>query len=120
MPRSFKLTYQEGVRGRQGRWRKMYQGKVHYFPAGRGKYDQDAYKAALAAWEALKRDLDAAAPRAHQLDYEAALSEWEQALAWSARYGDLAMAELAMGKVQSLRDRMAAPVLSPRRSRQLR
>jgi len=113
VPRSFKLTWQVGAARRGGRWRKKYKGKIYYFEGGRGKTDKDAYDAALAAWEAEKVKIDAAAPRPHQLAYEHALGEWEQVLAWSGRHGDREMAALAFEKVNTLRSRLAAPVLRP-------
>ena len=113
MPRKYKLTWQAGSESRNGRWRKKYTGKVYYFDGGRGKSDRDAYEAALTAWEATKVEVDAAAPRPHQLDYEHTIAEWEQVLAWSNRHGDQETAGLAFQKLEMLRRRLAAPVLKP-------
>lgn len=115
MPRKFHLTWQPGTKGRSGRWRKKYKGKVYYFPGGRGKYDREAYEAALSGWEAEKVWLDANAPRPHQEQYEKAIDEWEQVLAWSNRHGDRAMASVAYEKLKNLRERLEAPVLQPLR-----
>lgn len=113
MPRKFKLTWQGGTGLRGGRWRKKYKGKVYYFDGGRGKSDREAYEAAVSAWEATKVELDAAAPRPHQLQYEQTIAEWEQVLAWSNRHGDQETAGIAFQKLETLRRRLAAPVLKP-------
>jgi integrase len=114
MPRSVKLTWQDGAEasGRAGRWRRKYKGKVYYFPGGRGKSDREAYDAAVAAWEAEKLKIDREAPRPHQRDHEAAIDQWEQVLAWCNRHGDGQHAEIAARKLESLRKRLAAPILS--------
>lgn len=82
MPRSFKLTWQPGVEGRSGRWRRKYRGKVYYFDGGHGKSDREAYYRAVEKWEAKKTEVDAAAPRQYQLDYEAEITVWGQVYAW--------------------------------------
>ena len=82
MPRKFKLTWQPGSSGRGGRWRKKYKGKAYYFDGGNGKYDREAYNAALDAWDALKIKVDGEAPRPHQVDYERVVEEWQQVLTW--------------------------------------
>ena len=113
MPRSFKLTWQQGDNCRVGRWRKKYKGKAYYFDGGRGKFDREAYDAALTAWEAQKATVDAAAPRPHQLDYDAAIATWEQVLAWSNRYRDVETAQAAFEKLAQLRRRLEEPMLRP-------
>ena len=113
MPRSFKLTWQKGTNGRPGRWRKKYGGKTYYFAGGRGKFDGEAYEAAVTAWESQKLVIDTAAPRPNQTKYELAINTWEQALAWSTRHGDREMEALAFEKVKQLRLRLAEPVLEP-------
>lgn len=116
MPRKFRLTWQPGKDGRVGRWRKKYKNKVYYYPGGSGKYDRAAYDAACAAWASEKARIDAVAPRANQLSYEEAITEWEQVLAWSNRHGHLEMAATAYEKLQELRRKLEAPKLSPLRA----
>ena len=113
MPRAFRLTWQPGIPGRPGRWRKKYRRKVYHFPGGSGKYDREAYDAAVAAWEILRAKIDLTAPRKHQRDYEAAIAEWEKVLAWSSRYGDKEHADQAEKKLASLRRRFELPKLLP-------
>ena len=113
MPRNYKLTWQSGGNHQAGRWRKKYKGKVHHFPGGSGKSDRKAYEAAVAAWEALKVKIDAAAPRPHERDYERAIDQWEQVLAWSNQHGDANYANCAATRLDTLRRRLAAPNLSP-------
>lgn len=72
-----------------------------------------AYEAAVAAWEALKVKIDAEAPRPHERQYEEAIDQWEQVLAWSNRYGDREYAELAAKKLEALRRRFLTPHLTP-------
>lgn len=111
MPRKFALTWQPGTNGRPGRWRKKFQGKVHYFAGGSGKYDQAAYQAAFREWESIKVKLEANAPRKYQAEYEAVIAKWEQVLAWSARHGDRENAAIAQDKLEDLRRRLNDPVL---------
>jgi hypothetical protein len=113
MPRSVKLSWQAGAKGsgRTGRWRRKYKGQIYYFPGGRGKTDQQAYDAAVAAWEAEKLNIDREAPRPHQRDHEAAIDQWEQVLAWCNRHGDREHAEIAAKKLEGLRKRLKAPIL---------
>lgn len=113
MPRSFKLTWQPGIPGRPGRWRKKYKTKVYHFPGGTGKYDREAYDAAVAAWEIKKAEIDVTAPRKHQRDYEQCIDQWEKVLAWSNRNGDKEHAQQAEFKLANLRRRFALPKLSP-------
>ncbi|MCG6156366.1 tyrosine-type recombinase/integrase [Rubinisphaera margarita] len=113
MPRKFQLTWQAGSNGRDGRWRKKYKGRIYYFNSGRGKYDQEAYKAAIKEWEEIKFRVDREQPRKHLQDFERAIDEWEQVLAWSNRHGDQQMAARAYEKLDSLKTRIAAPVLKP-------
>ncbi len=113
MPRSIKLTWQPGIDGRSGRWRKKYRGKVHYFDGGRGKSDRDAYDAAVKLWELEKLKADASAPRQYQRDYEAEINVWAQVYSWSNRHGDTATAQLAYEKQERLRSLLDAPVLKP-------
>jgi hypothetical protein len=114
MPRSVKLTWVPGAKdsGRAGRWRKKYKGEYYYFSGGRGKTDREAYDAAVAAWEEEKIKIDRDAPRPHQRDHEKAIDQWEQVLAWCNRHGDREHAEIAARKLESLRKRLAAPILS--------
>jgi integrase len=114
MPRNFKLTWQPGINGRAGRWSKKYKRKRYYFPGGSGKFDREAYEAALVAWEDKKREIDAAAPKPHQVEYEQEIDKWELALAWCRKHvGEEEMAELAMAKLTLLRKRFSAPKPRP-------
>ena len=115
MPRSFKLTWQPGIPGRPGRWRRKYKKKVYQFPGGSGKYDREAYEAAVVAWEIKRAEIDLTAPRKHQRDYEAAIDQWEKVLAWSHRHGDQEHADQAEKALADLRRRVALPKLSPLR-----
>jgi integrase len=103
----FKLTWQTGTNGRNGRWKKKYKGKSYYFDGGCGKSDQSAYKAALAAWERLKHRLDGEAPKPHQADYEREIVTWEDVLAWSQKHHDDKMAEEAVAKLKALKSGLA-------------
>ena len=107
MPKTIKLSWQPGVGNREGRWKKFYRGKAYYFSGGNGKSDREGYDAAWAAWETLKAQIDLTAPRKHQQDYEAAIDQWEQVLAWSNRYGDKEHADQATVKLVDLRRRFA-------------
>ena len=113
MPRSIKLSWQPGSRGKPGYWKKFYMGKVHYFPSGSGKSDMAAYDAAWAMWEQKKAEIDRTTPRKYQQEYELAIDEWEQVLAWSNRHGEKEYAEIATRKLESLRKRLASLVLPP-------
>ncbi len=59
MPRKWELTFQRGATGRVGRWKTFYRGKAYYLGSGRGKSDVASYREAVAAWGALKVQLDA-------------------------------------------------------------
>jgi integrase len=113
MPRSIKLSWQPGSRGKPGYWKKFYKGKVHYFPSGSGKSDTVAYDTAWAMWEQKKAEIDRTTPRKYQQDYELAIDEWEAVLSWSNRHGDREFAEVATRKLASLRPRFASLVLPP-------
>lgn len=113
MPRNFKLTWQAGADGRSGRWRKKYKGRKYYFPGGRGKSDSEAYDKALNAWEAMKVRLDQEAPKPHQSEYELAIDEWEQVLAWCNKHAEREMAQVAGQKLDTLRKCLAVPGLKP-------
>ena len=41
-----------------GRWRKMYKNQFYYFSGGKGRNDEQAYKEAQVAWQALKEKID--------------------------------------------------------------
>lgn len=109
--RSRKLTWQSGINGRAGRWRKKYRGKMYYFDGGRGKSDRVAEDAANAAWEALKKALDRDTVRPNEPEYRQALAEWEQVLVWCRKYDDPTMASTAIEKIDSLKAKLASPVL---------
>ncbi len=113
MSRSLKLTWQPGVGGRSGRWRKKYLGKVYYFDGGRGKSDRKAEENAIKEWERAKLKADAAAPRKYQRDHETEIDVWDQVLSWSTRHGDTAMAQVAYEKREKIRSQLAAPILKP-------
>jgi len=113
MPRSIKLSWQPGTGSRAGRWKKFYKGRMYFFPAGTGKSDMDAYDAAWLMWERKKAEIDRTAPRKHERDYEVAIDQWEQVLAWSNKYGDREHADQATAKLADLRRRLAMPKLSP-------
>jgi len=58
MPRKCELTYVAASDRHGPRWRKFYKRRLYQWPAGRGKTDKAAYDAALAAWQAKKREVD--------------------------------------------------------------
>lgn len=107
MPRNYKLTWQAGVTGRGGRWRKKYRGKVYHFPGGRGKCDREAYDAAVESWEKQKLLIDADAPKPNARDYLRAIAEWESVLTWCRNHGDESMAEVAVEKLGQLKTNFA-------------
>ncbi len=109
MPRSRKLTWQAGTAGRNGRWRKKYKGRSYYFSGGRGKTDRVAYENAVRAWEKKKLEVDAATPKRHQADYDAAISEWQYALSWCRKHSDDEMAAIASAKLAKLQAQLASP-----------
>ena len=113
MPRTYNLTWQPGIGGRSGRWRKKYRGEVYYFEGGRGKSDRQAYDAAVKQWELEKLRVDGSTPRLHQEEYEGEINTWEKVLAWSKRHGDTAMAQLAFEKIAGIRSQLETPLLRP-------
>jgi hypothetical protein len=113
MPRSIKLSWQPGSRGKPGYWKKFYKGKVYYFPSGTGKSDMRAYGAAWDTWLKKKVEIDATTPRKHQADYEQCILGWEKVLAWSSKYEDGESANQAENKLMDLRRRFAAVKLTP-------
>jgi len=54
LPRKFLLSWDKANKS----WLKTYQGKRHYLGRGSGKYDKEAYQAALATWTVLKEKID--------------------------------------------------------------
>ena len=108
MPRKLRLTWQPGVKGQPGRWKKIYKKKAYYFDGGRGKSDHEAYDKAYAEWEKLKAKIDAESPKRHHAEYERAITEWEDVLASSHQFGDDYMAETATRKLAHLRKNQAA------------
>ncbi len=113
MPKTIRLSWQLGIGNREGRWKKVYRGKAYYFPGGKGKSDRDGYDAAWAAWEALKARIDLLSPRKYHRDYEAAIDQWEQVLAWCNRHGEPQLAESAFQTLGVLHKMLAAPILEP-------
>jgi integrase len=112
MPRACKLTY-NAEKGRPPRWRKFYRGKLYQWPAGKGKSDTAAYQAALAAWEAKKREIDLAEDRIHEPAYAVCLDKWEQVLSIALQHGDKAWQRRAENKIADLRRRLNETKLSP-------
>ncbi|HEY1065341.1 MAG TPA: hypothetical protein VGE52_04500, partial [Pirellulales bacterium] len=113
MPRSFKLTWQPHSKGSGGRWKKKYRGKVYYFD-GTTKSDVEGYKAALAAWEQLKVEIDSKVePSPIQLQYATVIKEWEGVASWSVAHADKTFADLARGKLEELRARAEHPSPQP-------
>lgn len=108
MPRKLRLTWQPGVKGQPGRWKKIYKKKAHYFDGGRGKSDHEAYDKANAEWEKLKVRIDAESPKPHHAKYERSITEWEDVLACSHQHGDNYMAETATIKLAHLRKNQTA------------
>lgn len=75
----------------------------------------DAYDAALAAWEAKKREIDLAEDRVHEPAYEKCLDEWEQVLTMALQRGEAYWAKRAEDKVADLRRRLSETKLPPLR-----
>ena len=113
MPRAIKLSWQPGTGNRADRWKKYYKGKMHFFPAGSGKSDMDAYDAAWLTWERKKAEFDHTTPRKHQREFERCIDRWEQVLAWCSQHGEREWAERAELKFAELRKRIAAAKLTP-------
>jgi integrase len=113
MARVIKLTWQDGQSKRPGRWRKVYRGVAYVFPGGRGKSDVAAYDAAVAAYEAKKREIDLAEDRVHEPAYENCLDEWQAVMAWSLQHGEEYWARRAEDKVAELRQRLGETKLKP-------
>ena len=109
MPGKRELTWQPGTGGRQGRWKKKYRGRTLYLGSAGSKSDLEAYRLAMDVWRTRKAGIDAeeaARPKPHQADYEAAIREWEQVLRWSLEHGDDRTAGAARLKLSDLRDRL--------------
>ena len=104
--RRFKLTWQKGTSGRPGRWRKIINGKAHYFDGGKGKSDQIAYKAALADYERLKVEITTT-QNPHRADYLAAIGEWQAVAIWSRENDDQEQLSVAEAKIEDLESRLA-------------
>jgi len=103
--RKFKLTWQKGTGGRPGRWRKIINGKAHYFDGGKGKSDQIAYKAALAEYEKLRAEITAT-QTPHRAEYLATIREWEAVAIWSKENGDQEQLGIAEAKIRDLESRL--------------
>jgi integrase len=106
---------QADVAGRPGRWRKVYKGKAYVFPGGRVKSDMEAYDAALAAWEAKKREIDLAEDRVHEPACVRCMDQWSQVLIWSLQHGETHWAKRAEDKLADLRRRLGETKLQPLR-----
>ena len=112
MPRKIELTWQPGSRGRQGRWRKKYKGRILYFAHGSSKSDVEGYKAAFDAWQEKKGQIDreeAERPHPHQVEYDTAIQEWTLVLQWARENSDQQHAGLALQKLDVLKQRLADP-----------
>jgi integrase len=110
MPRKIELTWQAGTRGRKGRWRKKYKGRVLYFAHGTSKSDLAGYRRAVEEWKQKKVQIDAEEslrPKPHQEEYEQALQEWALVLTWSRENADDKHARAALKKLEELKARLA-------------
>lgn len=108
MARKLDLTWQAGIGGRVGRWRKKFLGKPYYFDGGRGKTDREAYARAVEAWQNKKRELMEQDSKPHESDYLDALREWRAVRDWSAANDDQATLGLSRGKIKELEARLAS------------
>jgi len=104
--RKFKLTWQKGAGSRPGRWRKVIYGRAYYFDGGKGKSDQDAYKAAVAEYEKLKSELSAT-QNPHRTEYLTTIGEWKACAIWSKENGDADQLAIAEEKIVTLNKRLA-------------
>lgn len=108
MARKLDLTWQEGIGGRAGRWRKKFQGKPYYFDGGRGKTDREAYARAIEDWQSQKRELMEQDSKPHESDYLDALREWRAVRDWSAANDDQATLDSSRRKIKELEARLAS------------
>ena len=108
MAKKLELTWQAGIGGRAGRWRKKYLGKSHYFDGGRGKTDREAYARAIEKWQNKKRELLEKDSKPHESDYLDALRDWRAVRDWSAANDDQANLSLARTKIKDLETRLAS------------
>ncbi len=113
MARKLELTWQAGIGGRAGRWRKKFQGKSYYFDGGRGKTDREAYARAIEDWQNLKRELTEHDSKPHESDYLDALREWRAVRDWSAANDDDATLDQSRRKIKELESRLAGRRPSP-------
>lgn len=107
MARKLELTWQAGIGGRAGRWRKKYLGKSHYFDGGRGKTDREAYARAVENWQNKKRELLEEDSKPNESDYLDSLREWRAVRDWSAANDDQATLAQARTKIKDLETRLA-------------
>lgn len=108
MARKLELTWQAGIGGRAGRWRKKYLGKSHYFDGGRGKTDREAYARAIENWQNKKRELLEEDSKPNESDYLDRLREWRAARDWSAANDDQATLAQSRTKIKDLESRLAS------------
>ncbi|HEY1068016.1 MAG TPA: hypothetical protein VGE52_17965, partial [Pirellulales bacterium] len=107
MPRKMELTWQAHAKCSGGRWRKKYRGHVYYFD-GTTKTDIEGYKAALAQWVQKRAEIDSQVAQSPlQVEYAAAIKEWDDVIAWSVQHGDESILSLARGKLAELQQRAA-------------
>lgn len=113
MPRKIILKSQANDDGVGGCWVKKCRGKVYRLADGKDESDAQAYDAALLQWQQIKQQLDAAAPRRYQRDYEREIENWELMLSKCGEYGQSQLATLATRVLQRLQSKLALPKLEP-------
>ena len=108
--KKLKLTWQKGINGRAGRWRKMIKGQMFYFDGGVGKSDRKAYQAAVEACEKLRVEILSKTEKPNAETYLLAIQEWEAALDWCEKnQNDQELVETAIKKIKELRRRLNGP-----------
>lgn len=114
MQKRRKLTWQGRDDG-AGRWKKVYEGQIYYFSGGSGKSDVEAYRQAIAKWEALKVSLDqeAALNKPFRADYEKAINEWHVVLSWGRENDEVATIAAATAKLTELHERLKSRQPTP-------
>jgi integrase len=108
MAHKYELTWQSGIGGRAGRWRKKYRGRIYYFEGGRGKTDRAAYTQAIEDWKKLRQTIEDADEKPNESDYLEVLREWRALRDWASQNADKSELDHARGKIKELETRLAA------------
>ena len=107
MARKYELTWQSGIGGRAGRWRKKFRGRPFYFDGGRGKSDKEAYGRAMEDWKRLRHSIEEQDSKPHESEYLDVLREWRAVKDWASQNADQTALDLARSKIKELETRLA-------------